>query len=538
MDAAKERFTVMIGLSLLIAEQAAQRGDQVAFIGNGRECTYGGLNSMANQVAHGLRDAGVAAGDRVAFLAKNSLELFEVLFGASKLNAPLVVLNWRLTVHDVAHIMGDSQARALIVGAEFAGLVEEVRPQLRPDLLVLVLDDPESYPAWRDRCSTDSVTTPSAPDDVALQLYTSGTTGSPKGVPLTNRNWMIAVEAHRSVYDIDESSVQLLPLPLFHVGGLLIGLLTVVAGGKAVITTQPDALSLLRLTEQHRVTHLPIVPAILAPFVEAAARGAGDISTLRTVYCGGSPMPESLLRAAMATFNGTHFLSGFGMTETTATVTFLTFADHVLPDDAAEAAPMIRRLGSVGRASTAAEIRIVDPQTLVPRSANEHGEILVRSGQVMSGYWNRPEATAQAMLADGWFRTGDGGYLDDDGYLFLTDRIKDMIISGGENIYPAELENVLAALPGVREATVIGVPHPRWGETPKALVVKSPDATLSAGDVIDYCAANLARYKCPTSVDWLDALPRTPSGKVMKHILRERYSAGVESEEYGGVTLA
>jgi acyl-CoA synthetase (AMP-forming)/AMP-acid ligase II len=156
----------------------------------------------------------------------------------------------------------------------------------------------------------------------------------------------------------------------------------------------------------------------------------------------------------------------------------------------------------------------------------------------MSGYWNRPEATAQAMLADGWFRTGDGGYLDDDGYLFLTDRIKDMIISGGENIYPAEVEKVLAALPGVREVTVIGVPHPRWGETPKALVVKSPDATLCARDVIEYCAANLARYKCPTSVDWVDALPRTPSGKVLKHVLRERYSSGVESEEYGGVTLA
>jgi acyl-CoA synthetase (AMP-forming)/AMP-acid ligase II len=538
MNTARERSTVMTDLSQLIAAQATQRGDQVAFIGNDRECTYGGLDAMANQVAHGLRDAGVAAGDRVAFLAKNSLELFEVLFGASKLNAPLVVLNWRLTGRDIAYIMDDSQARALIVGAEFADLVDEIRPLLRPDLLVLVVEDPNSYPAWRDRCSTDPISTPIGPDDVALQLYTSGTTGSPKGVPLTNRNWTIAVGVHRSVYDIDDSSVQLLPLPLFHVGGLLIGLLTVVAGGKTVITTQTDALTMLRLTEEHRVTHLPIVPAILGPFVEAAARGAGDVSTLRTVYCGGSPMPESLLRAAMATFNGTHFLSGFGMTETTATVTFLTFADHDLPDDAALAAPMLRRLGSVGRAAPTAQIRIVDPETLAPRSVNEHGEILVRSGQVMSGYWNRPQATEHAMLADGWFRTGDGGYLDDAGYLFLTDRIKDMIISGGENIYPAEVENVLAALPGVREVAVIGVPHQRWGETPKALIVRSPDATPSTRDVIGYCRANLARYKCPTSVDWVDALPRTPSGKVMKHLLRERYSAGTASEPNGGVTLA
>jgi acyl-CoA synthetase (AMP-forming)/AMP-acid ligase II len=529
---------MMTTLSQLIAEQAAKRGEQVAFIGGGRACTYAGLDAAANQVAHGLRDAGIGPGDRVAFLAKNSLELFEVLFGASKVNAPLVVLNWRLTAHDVAYIMNDSAARVLIAGAEFAAMVDEVRGELRSDLLILVLESENSYPAWRDRYSPAAIDMPSAPGDVALQLYTSGTTGSPKGVPLTHRNWTIAVDAHRSVYDLDESSVQLLPLPLFHVGGLLIALLTVVAGGKTVITGQPDPLAMLRLTQEHRITHLPVVPAILAPYVDAASRGSVDVSTLRTVYCGGSPMPESLLRAAMATFDGAHFLSGFGMTETTATVTFLTFADHDLPGDPALAGPMIRRLRSVGRAASTAQVRIVDPATLAPRSANEHGEIVVRGGQVMAGYWNRPQDTARAMIDDGWFRTGDGGYLDDDGYLFLTDRIKDMIISGGENIYPAEVENTLAGMSGVREVTVIGVPDARWGETPLALIVRDPDATLSKQDVIEYCRAKLAHYKCPTSVQWADALPRTPSGKVMKHILRNRYAARGFAENRGGESLA
>jgi acyl-CoA synthetase (AMP-forming)/AMP-acid ligase II len=272
-------------------------------------------------------------------------------------------------------------------------------------------------------------------------------------VPLTHRNWTIAVDAHRSVYDLDESSVQLLPLPLFHVGGLLIGLLTVVAGGKTVITAQPDPSEMLKLTGEHRVTHLPLVPAVLAPYVDAASRANIDVSTLRTVYCGGSPMPESLLRAAMATFNGAHFLSGFGMTETTATVTFLTFADHELPADTASAAPMIRRLRSVGRAASTAQIRIVDPATLAPKAAGEHGEILVRGGQVMSGYWNRPDDTAHAMLPDGWFRTGDGGYLDEEGYLFLTDRIKDMIISGGVH---AGSDRVLPGASGPLQVSDLG----------------------------------------------------------------------------------
>jgi len=199
---------------------------------------------------------------------------------------------------------------------------------------------------------------------------------------------------------------------------------------------------------------------------------------------------------------------------------------------------MIGRLRSVGRAACTAQVRIVDPATLAPRAANEHGEILVRGGQVMAGYWNRPDDTARAMLDDGWFRTGDGGYLDVDGYLFLTDRIKDMIISGGENIYPAELENILAGMPGIREVTVIGVPDDRWGETPLALIVRDPDATLSKQDVIEYCRAKLAHYKCPTSVQWADALPRTPSGKVMKHILRDRYAAGGFVENRGGESLA
>jgi acyl-CoA synthetase (AMP-forming)/AMP-acid ligase II len=522
-------------LSRLIAERGASHGDRVAVIGEGSRYTYEGLDRGSRQVAHGLRAEGVGAGDRVAYWSKNTPEFFELLFGAARLNAPLVVLNWRLAAPEVAYILGDCQARVLVVGASFVSLLDQIRDQLRPEPVVLVLED--SYPGWRDGQSDGEIGTPSVPDpdrvsgpdDVALLLYTSGTTGRPKGVQLTHRNLAAAVRTHQGVYDLDDYSVQLMPLPLFHVGGLLLGLLAVVAGASSVVLAEAEPAAMLRRTAEHRVTHLPVVPALLAPYLALAAAEGVDLSSIRTVFYGSAPMPESLLRTALAALPGAHFMSGFGLTETSAAVTFLTFTDHELPDDPDAAAPMVRRLRSAGRSAPTARLRIVDPETLRERAVGVHGEVLVGGELVMKGYWNRPRDTARAMLADGWLRTGDGGYLDADGYLFLTDRIKDMIISGGENVYPAELENILASLSGVREVAVIGVPHERWGETPKALIVTEPGAELTERDVIGHCRARLAGYKCPTSVDWVETLPRTPSGKVMKHLLRERHTARTEA---------
>jgi acyl-CoA synthetase (AMP-forming)/AMP-acid ligase II len=510
-------------LSRLIAERGASHGDREAVVGGGRGYTYAQLDRASAQVAHGLRGEGVVAGDRIAYWSKNAPEFFQLLFGASKLNAPLVVLNWRLAAREVAHILNDSQARVVVVSESFTPLLDEIRDQLRPDLVVLVLDDEGSYPAWRDRQPAGAIGNPSEPNDVALQLYTSGTTGVPKGVQLTHRNCSVAVRTHQGIYDLDDDSVQLLPLPLFHIGGLLLGLLSIVAGASTVVMAEAEPDAMLQLTTAHRVTHLPVVPALLAPYLAHADRV--DLSSIRTVFYGSAAMPEPLLRSAMAALPGAHFMSGFGMTETTAAVTFLSFADHQLPDDPAAAAPMIRRLRSVGRVAPTAQLRIVDPETLRERDIGEPGEVLVRGDLVMKGYWNLPNETAVAVLPDGWFRTGDGGYLDPDGYLFLTDRIRDMIISGGENIYPAELENVLIGLSGVVEVAVIGVPCERWGETPMALIVADPQVALSERDVIGYCRARLAGYKCPTAVVWVKSLPRTPSGKVMKHVLRARYGA-------------
>jgi acyl-CoA synthetase (AMP-forming)/AMP-acid ligase II len=512
----------MTTLSDLIQEQAEARPGSPAYAGDGRAHTYASLNEAANRVANGLAGAGVGAGDRVAYWAKNTVEFFEVLFGAGKLYAPVVALNWRLAAPEVAYILNDCAAKVLVVGDSFVGLLEEIRPDLRADLRVLVLGDGGDYLEWLDAQRDTPAKRSAEVCDVAVQLYTSGTTGTPKGVLVTHENLSVSFGTHQGVYDLDETSVQVLALPVFHIGGLVIALLGAVAGANTVVMAEADPEAMLAAMQREGISHLPTVPALLAPLLALAEAKGGDLSRVQTVFYGASPMPESLLRKAMAAMNA-NFMSGFGMTETTAAVTFLTFADHRLPEDPAAAVAMVRRLRSVGRPVPQISVKIVEPDTLEERPTGVSGELLVRGPHVMKGYWSRPEETRRALLADGWLRTGDGGYLDEDGYLFLTDRIKDMIISGGENIYPAELENVLTGLTGVREVAVIGVPHERWGETPKALVVRDPDTELCEHDVLEHCRANLARYKCPTSVEWVEVLPRTPSGKIMKHVLREQF---------------
>jgi acyl-CoA synthetase (AMP-forming)/AMP-acid ligase II len=323
------------------------------------------------------------------------------------------------------------------------------------------------------------------------------------------------------LYALSESSVQLFALPLFHIGGLLIAALAVAAGASTVVMADADPEQMVRLAQRHRITHLPAVPVLLKAFIDRLKMPEhrdADLADLRTVLYGASAMPAPVLRAAMARLGPVRYLGGYGMTETCATMTFLPPEEHDLVDERA-----VARLASVGRPSTEVQMRVVDPGTLAELPPGGTGEVLVRGSQVMLGYWRRPEETGRALLAGVWFRTGDGGYFDDDGYLYLTDRIKDMINTGGENVYPVEVEHVLLTLPGVREVAVIGVPDARWGETPRAVVVREPGAELIDGDVIRYCRGRLAGYKCPTSVTWVPELPRTPSGKVMKHLLRTRY---------------
>jgi long-chain acyl-CoA synthetase len=378
------------------------------------------------------------------------------------------------------------------------------------------------YEEWLGACDpVDPGHEPGA-DDVSMQLYTSGTTGLPKGVMLANRNIATMIElAGADAFAVDETTVSLVAMPLFHIGGSGWALTAMSRGGTSVILRDMDPAELLRLVERERVTHAFVVPAVLMLLLGTAGIEKADLSSLDTIFYGASPIAEDVLVRCMDVI-GCHFSQVYGMTETSGAIVRLDHEDHD-PDG-----PRRHLLRAAGKALPGVEIRIVDPDTGADVPADAVGEIWTRSAYNMLGYWGKPEETADTILDGGWLRTGDAGYLDDEGYLFLHDRIKDMVVSGGENIYPAEVENVLLGIPGVADAAVIGIPHDTWGETVKAVVVRAPGSDITADAIISHCRGGLAHYKCPTSVDFTVALPRNPSGKILKRELREPFWVGRE----------
>ena len=494
--------------------------DQLALTGAGGELTWAELDDRSSQVAHALAAAGVGRDDRVAFLDKNTPEFFEVLMGTGKLGAVLVPVNWRLAPAEMGFIISDAAAKVLVVGPEFTAAMKEVPDDLSSVAHTVVLG-PE-YEEWlAGRPTTDTGYEP-APDDVAIQLYTSGTTGLPKGAMLVNSNFGSILGEVAGPWRLDADSVSVVAMPLFHIGGSGWALAGMTVGARSVIVREMAPAELVGILERERVTNAFLVPAVLQMVCATPEAQTADFSALRAIKYGASPITDEALTRAIATF-GCEFVQLYGLTETTGAITQLNAEDH---DPGGPRSALLR---SVGKPYPWVQLRIVDPDTGADRRPGEVGELWARGPFTMKGYWNRPEATASVIDAEGWFRTGDAGYQDEDGYVFLTDRIKDMIVSGGENVYPAEVENALASHPAVADVAVIGVPDDRWGETPKAIVVPREgyvaDTELSAG-IIAFARERLAHYKCPTSVDYIDVLPRNPSGKVLKRELREPYWAG------------
>lgn len=497
-------------LANLIRRHDRERPNRVALICGERRLTYAELNERSSRAANALADLGIGAGDRIAVLLKNSVEFYEIVYGAAKVGATVVGLNWRLAAPEVATIVADCAPVAVVCDPEFEALLaglEILRVEIGHDyerrLVAASADDPLSVPQ--------------DPSATVLLLYSSGTTGRPKGIRITNENLSYSAKMATYGFRMDASSVNLVPSPLFHIGGVGYGLMAQTTGGTTVIMAQAAAEGLLSAIATERVTHSFLVPAVIQSLVDHPDVGDYDLSSLQMVAYGGAPISETLLRRAMDVL-GCAFLGVYGMTETAGTVVCLAPEDHQVDGDRS------RLLRSVGLALPWLEIRIsaVDGDTELP--PGEVGEICVRSGQNTVGYWNQPEATRRAIDEEGWLRTGDAAYRDEEGYIFLHDRIKDMVISGGENVYPAEVENVLARHPGVAEVAVIGVPHERWGETVKAVVVRCHGSIVGEAELRDFSRTQLARYKCPTSVDFREELPRNATGKVLKHVLRAEYA--------------
>ena len=492
--------------------------DRPAITFEGRTLSFRELDERSSRAAQALRAAGVGAGDRVAYLDRNRPEYFDLVFGAAKLGAVCVAVNWRLSAREVAHVLADAGARLLFAGAEFAELVETIEDGFA-GAAVVTLDRHARWPSFEDWIAAhDAVDlrTASSADSEALQLYTSGTTGLPKGVVLANRNLFAMVRAAGPAWGFRPGMVSLGVSPLFHIAGSGWNLMVLAYGGHVVLHREVDAEAILRDIGEHRVTHGILVPAILQMLLARRGHGGTDASTLETVVYGASPISDDVLLALFEAFD-CDFVQGYGLTETSGAVTVLTAEDHD------RNRPELLR--SCGHPLPDVEIRIVDPDTGAECRDDEVGEVLIRTEQVMAGYWNQPDATAEVITPDGWFHSGDAGYLRD-GRLYLHDRIKDMIVSGAENVYPAEVENVLMRHTAIVDVAVIGVPDQRWGETVKAVVVLADGAELTEAEVIEHARTDLAGYKCPRSVDFVAELPRNPSGKVLKRELREPYWAG------------
>ncbi|TMC10788.1 MAG: fatty acid--CoA ligase [Chloroflexi bacterium] len=465
----------------------------------GRTRTWGELNASSSALAGGLvSKLGVKPGDHVAILDKNTDDYIELLYALDKAGAIATPVNWRLTGDEVAKVVGDAQAVAIVAGDNFRGQADAAG--------VRVLGFNELPRNGGDPYRDDE-------GAVMWQLYTSGTTGLPKGAMLTGQNLTGLTSVFATeIPEMRAGGRALVAMPLYHIGGCGWALAAMLTGSCAVLMSEFIPQQVLDNFERQKVETAFLVPAALLFLTSLPESQGRDYSSLRNILYGASPISQAVLQRSIDTFK-CKFTQVYGLTETTGAITFLQFEDHEG-----------EKLLSCGRATFGADMRVVDPEGKeVPHG--QIGEIVYRGPGVMQGYWNRPQDTAD-QIRDGWFYTGDAGTEDDAGFFYVKDRIKDMIISGGENIYPAELESVLAAHPALADVAVIGVPDDQWGETVKAIVVLKPGAALTGEELIEWARTRLGGYKRPKSVDFTDSIPRNPSGKILKRELRAPYWEG------------
>jgi len=503
----------------IIRRRAVQHPEATALVFNGRKTSYRELDRCASQVANALLAEGIGPQARIAHLDKNNDIFFHLMFGCAKANAVLVSVNWRLAPPEIAYIVNDAEAEILLVGEEFFPAIEKIRGELKTVRKIIAFGARhpawESFEPWRDRQPDSDPALPLAPDDVAIQLYTSGTTGLPKGAQLTNANFVHMLPLWTRTWMMGRDAANIVLLPVFHIGGAGWGLAGIYGSCINYVHREFVPVEVLRSIERDHIKVMLLVPAMILFLVQAPQIRETDLSSLELIVYGAAPIPADLLRKALEIFP-CGFQQVYGATETTGAITLLPPEEHD-PNDA-------KKLLSCGYLQEGVELRIVDEQDRdVP--AGTVGEIVVGGQQVMKGYWKLPEATERAFR-NGVYHTGDAGYLDEKGYLYIYDRVKDMIVSGGENIYPAEVESALFGHPQIADVAVIGVPDERWGEAVKAVVVCKPGESPTPAEIIAWARERIAGYKLPKSIDFVEALPRNPTGKILKRELRAPYWQG------------
>ena len=487
--------------------------EKPALVCNGAGLTWAELDRRVDKLGNAFLDAGLRRGDRVAVLLANCSEYFEIYFACARTGLVAVPVNYRLLGHELAQIIGHAEPPLLIIGAEYAGQARAMRdlPQLR----WCISDEDErgfqNYRSILDAAASTAVST--AGNDTFAIFYTSGTTGLPKGALVSHEN--LEMNGYNQII-ADRSrpaDINLIATPIYHMGAVFMAVTYMMLGCTHHILRKFEPGAWLGLLEQSRASVALLVPTMINAVLNAPDLEKHDLSSLRLVFYGGGPMPVSVLERAIDRL-GCGFTQGYGLTETLE-ATFLVSEDHVVNGTDTQT----RRLASAGREAVGAQVRIID-EAGNELPAGETGEILINSRSVIAGYWNNPDETAD-VIKDGWFHTGDLGYLDDERYLFVVDRKKDMVVSGGVNIYSKEIESVLYRHPAVLEAAVIGLPDEEWGEMVTAVISTRTGRDVTGQELIDYCSESLAGYKKPKKVLFLDELPKNPSGKILKRVLRE-----------------
>ena len=492
-------------LGLLLAKRArlGPKVEALVEVELGRRFTYAELNDRANRIANGLLASGVRPGDRVALLQMNGVRYIESYFGLAKIGAVLVPLNWRLVADELEFILRDSGASVLISDSEFGETVQALAGR---DTAVRQWIGVEDYDALAARFGIEEPEVSGEDHDLLFIMYTSGTTGRPKGAMHTHDTMLWNSLTYVMTCDQRLGDRDLVVLPLFHIGGLIPLTAVIHRGGTCVVMRSYDTRRALETIEKERVNTTLLVTTILRMLIEHPDRAKYDLATLRWAIVGGEPVPVSLLERCAEL--GIEVRQDYGQTESGAvTITG--------PEEATS------KRGSAGQPCLHTDVQVVDDQGH-PVPAGTIGEVVVRGRHIMKGYWNRPDATAEA-IRDGWLYTGDLGVLDPEGSLSIKERKKDLIISGGENVYPAEIEAVLGTHPDIAEVAVIGIPSVRWGESPAAIVVLRAGAESTAADLLAFCRGRMAGFKLPRMVELVDSLPRTVTGKVQKQWLRERF---------------
>jgi acyl-CoA synthetase (AMP-forming)/AMP-acid ligase II len=482
---------------------------KAALIDGGRVVTYAQLNERSNRIANTLLAAGIQPGSHVGFLGKNSAAFFEIWVGANKAGCALAPLNWRSAPPEIVEVVQDGNVPLIFAGRDFTELAERVRHAAKITVQVIPEDELEQWFS-RGGCTDPGIAVPDSA--TALLGYTSGTTAAPKGVPITHGaliKWFRAASTEPSV-DGDSDDVGLMVMPNFHLAGTLVSLPALYHGASLATLPAFEPTAFIFAVTEHRPTVTCLVPTALQMLLDHKSEQPADFSSLRRILYAGSPIGQNTLQQALDTFE-CDFVQFYGTTETFI-ITLLRPEQHRLDDPGL--------LKSCGQPMPGVELRIVDTNGR-DLPAGEAGEVLVRSPWMFSGYWNKPDATA-AAIRDGWYHTGDAGTRDEEGNLFLVDRLKDMIVSGGENIYSAEVERALAAHPSVQSVAVIGAPDQKWGERVVAFVVPYPDTPVEVSELVSHCRGLIAGYKVPKEIHLVDALPQTASGKVQKAALRQQ----------------